>query len=105
MQSKEVEKSDSSALLPPMLSLRYKEQNQVKILNRSLQMLAWNSKGRESRREGIRLGATLRWMMIEAPALEGTSSEKAESYTQMHTVLGWWGSGRSGGDLKYIVPI
>lgn len=79
--------------------------DQGKIPNRRLQMLAWNSKGRESRREGIRLGPTLRRMMTEAPALEGRSSKKAESYTQMHMVLDRWGSGQSGGDLKNTVPI
>ena len=40
-------------------------------------MLAWNSRGRQSRREGIGLGATLRLMVIEDPALE--SDELKES--------------------------
>lgn len=54
---KEVEKCHSSALLTPIVSLRYKEQNQVRMLNRWLKMLAWNSRERGNRREGIDLGA------------------------------------------------
>lgn len=38
-------------------------------------MLAWNSRGRQSRREGIGLGATLRWMMCSSTG-EGWAQRK-----------------------------